>query len=91
MGNLNAGIDPEILQAGLTLAGYHIEAGARAFADYAKAMVSDLGEGVRPYLRSWYESVRHYPGFDNDGMTPISEMDAAVSDLATMNQEVTVK
>lgn len=90
LGQLNSGIDPEILQAGLTLAGYHIEAGARAFADYAKAMVSDLGEGVRPYLRSWYESVRHYPGFDNDGMTPISEMDAAVSDLATMNQEVTV-
>ena len=89
LGNLNAGIDPEILQAGLTLAGYHIEAGARAFADYAKAMVADLGESVRPYLRSWYESVRHYPGFDNAGMTPVSEIETAVSELATMDQEVT--
>lgn len=68
-GQVSAGIDPEILQAGLTLAGYHIEAGARAWASYAKAMLDDLGEAARPYLRSWYEAVRHYPGFDTEGMT----------------------
>lgn len=78
-GTLNAGIDPEILQAGLTLAGYHIEAGARQFGDYAKAMIADLGESARPYLRSWYESVRYYPGFEAaKGMTPVADMDAAV-------------
>jgi N12 class adenine-specific DNA methylase len=74
LGTLNAGLDPEVMHAGLTLAGYHIEAGARAWADYAKAMVADLGEAVRPYLRSWYESARHYPGFDNEGMTPAAEI-----------------
>jgi hypothetical protein len=28
---------PEMMAAGFNLAGYHIEAGARRFADYAKA------------------------------------------------------
>jgi hypothetical protein len=41
------------MQAGITLAGYHIEKGARTFTAFAKAMVEDLGEGIRPYLRSW--------------------------------------
>lgn len=76
LGQLSAGIDPEIIQAGITLAGYHIEAGAREFSAYAKAMLSDLGEQARPFLRSWYEGVRHYPGFSNDGMTASSELDA---------------
>ncbi len=69
LGQLNAGLDPEIVQAGITLAGYHIEAGARAFADYARAMINDLGEAARPFLRSWYEGARYYPGFDAEGMS----------------------
>jgi N12 class adenine-specific DNA methylase len=74
LNRLNAGLDPEAMLAGLTLAGYHIEAGARAFADYAKAMVADMGEGVRPFLRGWYENVRYHPGFDARGMTPAAEI-----------------
>jgi hypothetical protein len=62
LGQLHAGIDPEIMQAGITLAGYHIEAGMRKFSDYANAMVSDLGEGIRPYLKSFYTAVRAWPG-----------------------------
>jgi hypothetical protein len=50
LNQLNAGFDPEIMLDGLTLAGFHIEAGARSFADYAKAMLSDLGDQVRPFL-----------------------------------------
>ena len=64
LGQLNSGLDPEIMQAGLTLAGYHIEAGARKFADYARAMVNDMGDGIKPFLKSFYESARYYPGFD---------------------------
>ena len=60
-GTLNSGIDPELLQAGLTLAGYHIEKGARTFAAYAKAMLADLGDGVKPYLKSWYMAVKYDP------------------------------
>lgn len=61
LGQLNTGLDPEMMQAGITLAGYHIEKGARTFAAYSKAMLEDLGEAVRPYLRSWYEAVRWDP------------------------------
>ncbi len=79
LGRLNANFDPEMAQDGIILAGYHIEAGARKFGAFAKAMIEDLGEGAREYLRSWYESARHWPGMEYVAaeMTPISEMDAA--------------
>ncbi len=76
LGNLNTGLDPEVIQAGITLAGYYIEGGARAFAEFSKRMIADLGEGARPYLRSWYEGVRYYPGFDARDMTSAAEIDA---------------
>jgi predicted ABC-type ATPase len=74
LNQLNAGIDPEILQAGITLAGYHIEAGAKSFVAYSRAMLSDLGEAVRPYLRSFYEGVRYYPGMASAGMTAVEDI-----------------
>ena len=77
LAQLNVGIDPEMIQDGITLAGYHLEAGARAFSDYARAMLSDLGDQARPYLRSWYEGARHFPGFDKTGMTKADHLDAS--------------
>ncbi len=77
LGQLNSGIDPEIMQAGITLAGYHIEKGARTFAAYAKAMTADLGDVVRPYLKSWYMGVKYDPratGFD--GMSAAADVEA---------------
>lgn len=68
LGQLNAGFDPEIAAAGLELAGYHIEAGARTFSEYAKNMIADLGEAIRPYLKSFYNAVRDFPELDNIGM-----------------------
>lgn len=82
LGQVNVGLDPEIVQAGIQLAGYHIEAGARSFAAYAKAMIDDLGEMVRPYLRGWYEAVRYYPGFDSAGMSSGSEIETEPADKA---------
>ena len=73
---LNSGIDPEIMLAGIQLAGYHIEAGARTFTAYSKAMVEDVGETIKPYLRSFYEGVRHYPEFDSTGMDDVVDLDA---------------
>jgi hypothetical protein len=61
LGRLQSGIDPETLMDGITLAGYHIEKGARNFAAYARAMVNDLGDEVKPYLVSWYLAVRNDP------------------------------
>lgn len=84
---LNSGIDPEIMQAGITLAGYHIEKGARTFAAYAKAMVSDLGEVVKPYLKSWYMGVKYDPraaGFD--GISTAADVEAADVDALTAQE-----
>lgn len=64
MQNLNAGVDPEALAIGIELAIFHIEAGARKFADFVKAIhadIRDMGEDpgkMRPYLRGWYNGAR---------------------------------
>jgi N12 class adenine-specific DNA methylase len=59
---LNSGFDPEIFALGVQMALYHIEAGARKFADFAARMLAGLGEAVRPYLPSFYEGAKHLPG-----------------------------
>ena len=58
---LNAKIDPKVMSLGIQVAGYHIEAGARGFGQYAKKMVEELGEKVKPYLKMWYNVVREMP------------------------------
>jgi len=60
----NTGTNPDIVQAGIALAGYHIEMGARTFAAYANAMIDDLGDTIRPHLRGLYELVRYHPGME---------------------------
>ena len=76
---LNSGIDPELLQAGITLAAYHVERGARKFAAYARAMVDDMGDSIKPYLQSWYMAMRNDPSYS----TMRADMDkaSAVEDL----------
>ena len=76
LGQLNSGIDPEIVMDGLTIAGAYIEAGTRSFAAYAKAMADDFGPKIKPYLLSFYEAARNYPGLDTEGMTPVAEAEA---------------
>lgn len=66
---VNSGLDPEILMDGMTLAGAYIESGVRKFGDYAKMMIEDVGVEVKPYLLSFWEGTRHYPGLDTTGMT----------------------
>lgn len=56
-GQLNMGVDPEILAIGSMMAVYHIERGARKFAEYVKAMVADLGEKFPArYLKGFYKA-----------------------------------
>ena len=74
------GIDNEILAIGTEMAVYHIEAGARKFADYAKNMIADLGDNIRPYLKSLYNGARDLPEIQKTGlaneMTSYSEVQA---------------
>lgn len=74
---LNSGVDPRLFQAGITLAGYHIEKGARTFAAFAKAMLADMGDGVKPYLKQWYMGVKYDPrAAELDGMSGAAIVDA---------------
>jgi N12 class adenine-specific DNA methylase len=70
---LNSGIDPEIVMDGMTIAGAYIESGVRDFAAYAKAMTEDLGDAVKPYLLSFWEAARNFPGLNAEGMTSVDE------------------
>lgn len=74
-GQMNLGIDPEILTIGIEMAVYHIEKGSRKFADYAKAMIADLGDAIRPYLKAFYNGARDLPEVGQAGWN--TEMDSA--------------
>lgn len=78
LGQMNMGIDPETLAIGTEMAVYHIEKGTRKFAEYATAMIADLGDAIRPYLKAFYNGARDLPevaenGLDAD-MTPYDEV-----------------
>ena len=73
LSQLNSGIDPEVLIDGMTIAGAYIEAGVRNFSDYAKQMTEDFGPKIKPYLLSFWEGARNYPGLDTTGMTSVEE------------------
>lgn len=73
MNRINSGIDPELLTDGMMIAGAYIEAGLRKFADYAKAMQDDFGPRIRPYLLSFWEGARNWPGLDTTGMSSAEE------------------
>ena len=78
LGQMNMGIDPEILAIGTEMAVYHIEKGARKFAEYATAMIADLGDAIRPYLKAFYNGARDLPEVAENGlnadMTPYDEV-----------------
>jgi N12 class adenine-specific DNA methylase len=78
LGQMNIGIAPEILAIGTEMAVYHLEKGSRKFAEYAKAMIADLGDSIRPYLKAFYNGARDLPevsenGFNTD-MTSYNEV-----------------
>lgn len=77
LNNLNVGYDPEIMAIGAEMAAYHIEAGARTFIDFARRMIADMGDDIRPYLKMMYGAARHFPGMEEykKTMTPESEYD----------------
>lgn len=78
LGQLNSGIDPERFAIGTEMALYHIERGARKFTEYAKAMIEDLGEAIRPYLKAFYNGARDLPEVEANGwsedLTPYDEV-----------------
>lgn len=93
---LNSGIDPEILAIGTELAVFHVEAGARRFLDFARAVADDLGTTpakLRPYLRSWYNGARDMledHGQSIEGMDDPAAVRAALSEISDTPAEAVV-
>ena len=100
-GQMNMGIDPEILAIGMELAAGHIDRGIKKFADFAKVMIDDLGDAIRPYLKAFYNGARDLPEVQASGLSAemdtyeeVSRFDVAnfdkttVSALATAEQVV---
>ena len=61
LNRLNMGIDPEMVADQIVIAGYHVERGARKFADFARALIADFGDGIRQYARQMYNYLRDIP------------------------------
>ena len=89
-GQANSGIPPEVLAYGIELAAGHIDRGIKTFADFAKVMIADLGEVVRPYLKAFYNGVRDMPEVVETGlskeMTPYEEVSRF--DVANFDKDV---
>lgn len=62
---VTSGVDPTLMPDAIIVGMYHIEAGIRKFADFAKAMIDDIGDGVKPYLASAYSAAKSRPEFDS--------------------------
>ena len=80
LGQVNSGLgglDPDMFAAVFRVAGYHVEGGARAFAQFSKAMVDSLGDGIKPYLKMLYGMMRDNPDLDigNDELSTPAEID----------------
>lgn len=88
LGQLNAGIDPEIALLGTKAAVFYIEGGVRKFADYVNAMIADFGESVRPFLKSWYLGAKYYPGVNPDGMDSEADIAAFEAKAKTGTDEI---
>ncbi|WP_311156319.1 LPD38 domain-containing protein [Prevotella nigrescens] len=86
-GQLNVGVDPELFMIGVELASMEIEDGARKFVDFAKKMISEIGDEIRPYLKSIYNGARDLPGMESlsEEMTPYDEV--RVFNVATIGKE----
>lgn len=86
-GQLNMGVDPEMLAIGAEMAVYHIESGARAFSEYAKEMISNLGDAIRPYLKAFYNGARDLPEMAELSKEMTSYSDVSAFDVATIGNE----
>ena len=88
-GQLNAGVDPEVLAIGLELAVGYIDRGLSKFIRFAETLINDLGEEVRPYIKAFYNGARDMPELVESGLS--AEMDSydAVNgfDIANFGKE----
>lgn len=64
---LNAGVDPKIILLGGRMSYLIMKHGVREFGEYAKAMIEELGDAIRPHLQGLYEFARLSPEVKESG------------------------
>ena len=74
---VSSGIDPEIAVIAARMGMLYVEAGAKAFNVWAKTMVEEIGDSIRPYLRGAYLNARNMPGMEvhRSEMSSAAEVD----------------
>src|SRR5690606_10456308 len=65
--------DADLITKGMGLTAFYIETGTRCFTQYTELMINNMGEDVKPYLLSFWEGIRSYPGLNTDAMTVPAE------------------
>ena len=78
-------LDPRVVKAGFDLTSYYVETGLKSFSDYTQKMIDEYGHDVMPYLKSWYLSVRYYPGIDPTGMDSATQVDELMASWSGYN------
>ena len=82
-------LDPEVFEAGIRVSGYYIEGGICKFADFARRMVEEFGEKIKPYLKAFYNGVRNYfKELVSSDMQPYAGEIAATMDSAEAVEEM---
>jgi len=59
------GLDAEIYSMGLKMSEFFIRSGFVKFLDFAHKMLKDVGNCIRPYLKSLYSGIRYCPGMES--------------------------
>ena len=76
----NTWFDSELFTIGLELTVGKLERSEKKFEIYVKEMIEEIGDGIRPYLKVFYNMVRDLPEIENMGiskeMTPYEEVKA---------------
>ena len=87
LGQLNMGVDPEVLAIGTEMGVYYIEKGTRKFVDFAKAMIEHLGDAVQPYLKAFYNGARDMPEMEELSKDMTSYEEVRAFDVATIGKK----
>lgn len=64
---MNVGVDPEMLSIGMELAVGYVDRGVKKFSDFVEKMIGDMGDGIRPYLKAFYNGMRDMPEITSKG------------------------
>lgn len=87
LGQLNMGIDPKALANAAKLATFHVEAGVRAFSDFAAVMIDEVGKQVVPHLRELYTQARSDLNIDSNEFSDKPEIDSWLLDYYKRDEE----